>query len=98
MVRAMWHAHVSVDNDAGEWLGHDCNKECKDFFKQDQRKRKGVPIPGIALSQGQTEENRPDQVSATAAIVPTGKKNHCRYREMNRERQGRTSDVTGETE
>lgn len=93
MIWAAWHAHVLVDNHVGEWLGHYCNKECEDFFKGDKRERKGVPIPGIVLSQGQTDENRPDQVFAIAAIAPTGKKiHHCGYREMSREGQGRTSD------
>lgn len=74
MIRATWHAHVLVDNHVGEWLGHYCNKECEDLFKGDKRERKGVPIPGIVLSQGQTDENRPDRIFATAAIAPTGKK------------------------
>lgn len=65
---------TSDDNGVGEWPGHDCNKEHKDFFKQGHRERKGVPIPGIALSQGQTDENRPDQVAATAAIFLPEKK------------------------
>lgn len=65
---------TSYDNGVGKWPGHDCNKEHKDFFKQGQRERKGVPVPGIALSQGQTDENRPDQVAATAAIFLPEKK------------------------
>jgi len=48
----------------------------KGFFKQDQKERKEVPIPGTALSQGQTDANRPDQVATTTAIAPTGEKKH----------------------
>lgn len=72
--KAMWHDHIAVDNDAGKWPGHDCNKEYKDFFKEDQRKRKGIPILGTALCQGQTDDVRPELVSATAAIVTSGGK------------------------
>lgn len=81
--KATWHDHIAVDNDAGEWPGHDCNKEYKDFFKEDQRKRKGISVLGTALFQGQTDDSRPEPVSATAAVVPSGKKkrfkSHCRY-------------------
>lgn len=73
-----WQDHIAADNDAGEWLGYDSNKEYKDSFKEEQRKRKGIPILGPALCQGQT-----DVVFATAAIVPSGAKkrlkSHFRY-------------------
>lgn len=74
--KAMWHVHIAADNDGSEWPGHDCNKEYKDFFKEDQRKRKGIPVLGPALCQGQRDNGRPEPVSTTAAIVPGGGKKH----------------------